>query len=408
MVAHKVMNMKQDAEMASAGSRGEEVRSDCWVEVGLRRSGGVSVEIESKVGALYGTSIRALAEKVAESLGVSNARISVVDAGALPFVIAARLECAFKRADPGINGSYLPPFLPRPKRPESRPPLRRSRLYLPGNQPKFMINAGLHGPDAVILDLEDSVPPGEKDSARLLVRNALRSLDFYGAERMVRINAADEGLIDIAHVLPGGPDVIVVPKCDSPAQVREITRAINASPRSPEMPAEVRVLPIIETPLGVVNAFAVASADKSVCALAIGLEDLTAHLGTARTRDGLESLYARQAVVLAARAAGVQPLDSVYSDVSDVEGLRESCKISRRLGFDGVGCIHPRQIDPIHQALAPTVEELEWARKVKAASGAAEAAGQGAVAVDSQMVDPPVVRRAERLLEIANRVGLKV
>jgi len=158
----------------------------------------------------------------------------------------------------------------------------------------------------------------------------------------------------------------------------------------------------------VVNAFAVASADKSVCALAIGLEDLTAHLGTARTRDGLESLYARQAVVLAARAAGVQPLDSVYSDVSDVEGLRESCKISRRLGFDGVGCIHPRQIEPIHQALAPTAEELEWARKVKAASSAAEAAGQGAVAVDSRMVDPPVVRRAERLLDIANRIGLKV
>jgi len=373
----------------------------------LRRAGGLSVELESKVESLYGASIRSLAGDVAASLGVAHAKITIVDAGALPFVIAARLECALKRAEPDINASYLLPPLVRPKRVDAGAPLRRSRLYLPGNQPKFMVNAGLHGPDAVILDLEDSVPPGEKDAARLLVRNALRCLDFYGSERMVRINATEQGQTDIACVFPAGPDVIVIPKADSPALIREIARSINAS-RPPNQSGGVRVLPIIETPLGVVNAYAIASADEAVCALAVGLEDLTAHLGTARTRDGLESLYARQAVVLAARAAGVQPLDSVYSDVADVAGLRESCRISRRLGFDGVGCIHPRQIEPIHEELAPTPEELEWARKVKAAAAAAEAAGQGAVAVDSKMVDPPVVRRAERLLAIATRIGLKV
>lgn len=400
--------MKQHTGSASAGIRGEDVRSDCWVEVGLRRTGGLTVEIESKVESLYGRSIRALAAEVAAALGVAHARLSIVDAGALPFVMAARLECALKRAEPDLEGTYLPPALPKPKRPESGPPLRRTRLYLPGNQPKFMVNAGLHGPDAVILDLEDSVPPAEKDAARLLVRNALRCLDFYGSERMVRINAADEGLTDIACLLPSGPDVIVIPKADSPSQVREIGRAVNASPHSPGGAGPVRVLPIIETPLGVVNAYAIASSDDAVCAMAIGLEDLTAHLGTERTRDGLESLYARQAVVLAARAAGVQPLDSVYSDVADVEGLRESCRISRKLGFDGLGCIHPRQIEPIHQELAPAADELEWARMVKAAAAAAEAAGQGAVAIGSKMVDPPVVRRAERLLDIAKRIGLKV
>ncbi|MCJ7628866.1 MAG: aldolase/citrate lyase family protein, partial [Longimicrobiales bacterium] len=196
-----------------AGRRGSDVRSDCWIAVELRESGGVRLEVESKVGALYGGSIREGILKTLAAFNIEDAELRLDDQGALPWVIQARLEAALRRAGMDSAGDARPEGRAH-RRPDgtSRDRLRRSRLYLPGNEPKFTVNAGLHGPDGVILDLEDSVHHGEKDAARLMVRNALRCVDFGEAERMVRINQGDPGLEDLEAVVPEGPELILIPK----------------------------------------------------------------------------------------------------------------------------------------------------------------------------------------------------
>ncbi len=180
-----------------AGKRGPKVRSDCWIQWERRDSGGVAIDLTSKVDGMYGESIIALIEEGCRTLGADHVRITVEDQGALPFTLAARLETAARRAGHAVAEEFLLPMSGRGTYGSDRDRLRRSRLYLPGNEPKFYVNAGLHNPDGVILDLEDSVAPTEKDAARALVRNALRAVDFYGAERMVRINQGEPGLEDL-------------------------------------------------------------------------------------------------------------------------------------------------------------------------------------------------------------------
>jgi citrate lyase subunit beta/citryl-CoA lyase len=165
-------------------------------------------------------------------------------------------------------------------------------------------------------------------------------------------------------------------------------------------------MPILESALGVEHAFAIASASDTVVAITIGLEDYTADLGVPRTKQGSEALYARMRLVNAARAAGVQASDSVYSDVGDIEGLSAWGIGSRAMGFDGMGCLHPRQIQPIHEAFAPTQREIDRALKIVAAFEEAEAKGLGVVSLGTRMVDPPVVLRAQRLVDMARRIGL--
>ena len=168
----------------------------------------------------------------------------------------------------------------------------------------------------------------------------------------------------------------------------------------------VYLMPIIESALGVIRAYEIATASDNVVALTIGLEDYTADIGTARTTEGRESFWARSQVVNAARAAGVQPIDSVFSDVSDMNALRESVLEAKALGFDGKGCIHPRQIAAIHEAFAPTAAELDKARKIVAAFEEAEAEGLGVVSLGSKMIDPPVVKRAQRVVRLARAMGM--
>ena len=284
--------------------------------------------------------------------------------------------------------------------------MRRSRLYLPGNEPKFMVNAGLHGPDGVILDLEDSVHPGEKDSARILVRNALRCVDFGGAERMVRINQLPLGLEDLEMLVPESPDLILIPKVEDPGQLRQVQAHIEQVQHESGGSDPIWLMPILESALGIENAYAIAAATDTVVAVTIGLEDYTANLGVVKTTDGAESLYARMRLVNAARAAGVQAIDSVFGDVGDEVGLRAWASRSRRMGFEGMGCIHPRQIRPIHDAFAPSAAEIERALRVVAAFHEAEAKGLGVVSLGTRMVDPPVVLRAQRLVAFARQAGL--
>ena len=210
---------------------------------------------------------------------------------------------------------------------------RFSRLYLPGNTPSLMINAGIHHPDGIILDLEDAVAPDKKDEARYLVRNALRGIDFYGAERMVRINQGERGLDDLEWVIPHHVNLILLPKCEKPEQVTDINKRIDAIRKKTKQNYPVWIMPIIESALGVINAYSIASAADNVVALAIGLEDYTADIGTRRTKEGTESFLARSMVVNAARAAGIQPIDSVFSDVGRYGGIEAKCTDVQSFGI---------------------------------------------------------------------------
>ncbi|MBE0592328.1 MAG: citrate lyase ACP [Gemmatimonadales bacterium] len=388
-----------------AGRRGDDIRSDLYVTVELAKSGGRRVELASKVAAYYRESILADVNRVLQAYRVKHACVSVEDGGALPFVIAARVEAALRRAGVEEIADARPPRSASPDGPSAKDRLRRSRLYLPGNEPKFMVNAGLHRPDAVILDLEDSVHPDQKDAARLLVRNALRCVDFCGAERMVRINQLPRGFEDLDAVVPEEPELILIPKAEQPEQVRLVHDRILEIQQQLGSEKKLWLMPILESALGIEHAFGIATATDSVAALTIGLEDYTADLGVVKTSEGAESQYARMRVVNAARAAGLQAIDSVFGDVGDMEGLARWAVRSRAMGFEGMGCIHPRQIEPIHQAFDPSEAEIEKAMKVVVAFEEAQAKGLGVVSLGTRMIDPPVVLRAQRVVRQGRRAG---
>jgi citrate lyase subunit beta / citryl-CoA lyase len=390
---------------AEAGRSGPDVRSDLRVTFEPRNRGGIEVELQSRVAPYYGDSIRAQAQDVLAELGIAHARIAIQDEGALPFVIAARIEAAVRRAGLGQGIRALPQSVPLPQ-PSSRDRLRRSRLYLPGSEPKYFINAALHGADGVILDLEDSVHPSEKDASRLLVRNALRSIDFLQCERMVRINQFPVGLEDLEEIVPESPDLILIPKTESPGQMLEATTRIAEIQAEYGITRPVWLMPILESALGIENAFAIAHSSEQIAALTIGLEDYTADLGAVKSLSGVESLYARQRILNAARAAGVQAIDSVFGDVADMDGLRSWAVNSRAMGFEGMGCLHPLQIAVIHEAFAATPAELEKAGKIVDAYEEAQKKGLGVISLGSKMIDPPVVRRALKLIARAKTTGL--
>jgi citrate lyase subunit beta / citryl-CoA lyase len=392
------------AHPAEAGHHGKDVRSDLHVAIEPRDSGGLEITLESRVGLYYGSSILSQTRQTLESFGVKHARISIHDEGALPFVISARIEAAVKRAGSGDEQKVLPEKVALPA-PSLRDRLRRSRLYLPGSEPKYFINAGLHGPDAIILDLEDSVHHGEKDAARILVRNTLRAVDFGGCERMVRINQLPLGLQDLTEVIPEEPDLILIPKVERPEQVSQVDRMIDELKSRDRIDRPIWLMPIVESALGIENAFAIATVTPNIAALTIGLEDYTADLGVAKTLEGRESQYARARLINAAKAAGIQAIDSVFGDVGDLAGLRQWGENSRALGFEGMGCVHPSQIPVIHEAFAPAQAEIEKALKIVAAFEEAQQRGLAVVSLGSKMIDPPVVERARKLVARAKAIG---
>lgn len=389
---------------ATAGNKGEGIRSDCHITFELADHGGRQVELVSKVESMYGDSIRELVQEMLDFYGIPHARILLEDSGALPLVIAARLEAAIKMVVSTGKDFFLP-ALPENADPTARDRNRISRLYLPGNTPNLSINAGLHKPDAIILDLEDSVAPAKKYEARFIVRNILRGIDFYGAERMVRINQVPAGLDDLEFIVPQHVNVILIPKCESAGQVRMVSERTGRIMKEHSVTHPVWLMPIIESATGVMKAFEIAQCEN-VVAMAIGLEDYTADLGVRRTAGGEESLFARSMLVNACKAAGIQPIDSVFGDVGDMEGLRQNALKSKALGFEGMGCIHPRQVRVIHEAFAPDGEEIERAKKIVAAYLEAEARGLGVVALGTKMIDAPVVKRARKVIAQAIAMGL--
>ncbi len=389
---------------ASAGNKGKGIRSDCHVSITLTENTGIQIKLNSKVKVMYGDTIIYLAQEILDFFEIKNAIIEIEDAGALPFVIAARMEAAIRLLIPDKK-EFLTEFLEENKYTTAKDCYRFSRLYLPGNTPPLMINAGLHKPNGIILDLEDAVAPAKKYEARFIVRNALRSLDFYGAERMVRINQIPAGLDDLDYVVPHNVNLILIPKCESVDQIIQVNKRINDLKIKHKISGNIWLMPIIESSLGVVNVYEIAQCADNIVALAIGLEDFTADLGTKRTAEGTESFFARSKVVVASRAAGIQPIDSVFSDIADMEALKQNVIKSKAMGFDGMGCIHPRQIKVIHENFAPDVTEIDKAKKIVKAFIEAESKGLGVVSLGTKMIDPPVVKRAQRTIDLAIGMG---
>ncbi|MCF8305058.1 MAG: HpcH/HpaI aldolase/citrate lyase family protein [Ignavibacteriales bacterium] len=389
-----------------AGKKGDKIRSDCYISITENGLENNSLQIKSKVSPMYGENIESQMYDLIQKAGIKGVDIVINDYGALPFVIAARFESALRRYDPAYKTELLPLKNNNLRGNTAKDRRRRSRLYLPGNEPKFFPNAGLHGPDGIILDLEDSVSPAEKDSALLLVRNALISTDFYSAERMVRINQLPKGLTELPFLLPHNIDVVLLPKCESEDDVNSISTFIEEFCITNGIDRRPWVMPIIESAKGVLNAYKIATASELVCSLAVGLEDYTADIGTKRTNEGNESFFARSMILNAAKAAGIQAIDTVFSDVADMSALKESVLEAKSLGYEGKGCIHPRQIPVIHEAFAPERTEVDKAMKIVAAFEKARTEGSGVVSLGSKMIDMPVVKRALRLINNAVADGM--
>ncbi|MBE6672863.1 MAG: CoA ester lyase [Ruminococcaceae bacterium] len=287
--------------------------------------------------------------------------------------------------------------------------MRRSMLFLPGNNPNMLINAGCLGADAVIFDLEDAVSPAEKDAARLLVRNTMRYMDLGGCEVVVRINSVDTEYWqkDLDTIIPYKPDVILLPKSALPADILLVDSYISTlEEKLGLVEGKVKIMPLIETAMGVENAFAIASSCPRVCALFLGAEDLTADLQCKRTKEGREIEYARQRLVVAARAAGVDVYDTPFTDVNDDEGIVVDAQLAKSFGFTGKASISPRHVEVINDVFSPTLAEIEYAYEVLEAIRAAKEMGKGAVSLRGKMIDAPIVARAERTIAMAKALGL--
>lgn len=388
-----------------SGNYGPDVRCDCKVSLELREEGGLGIDYRSKNKVLFGAQVEKLLREILEHFGIKDAALEVDDADAYEFVIAARVEACVRQLMT-VESPYLPELIEENRYRSVKKRMRFSRLYVPGNSAKMMINAGIYGAHGIILDLEDSVAPEKKDEARLLVRNALRKVDFYGAERMVRINQLPRGLDDLEEIVPHNVHLVLLPKCESPEEIARVNEKIRCVQQRHGLDGEVYLMPIIESALGVIRAYDIASAADNVVAVALGLEDYCADLGVKRTVAGTESTYAKACLVNACKAAGVQAIDSVFSDFQDVEALKKIVRQSKSIGFEGIGCIHPAQIKPVHEAFAPLQEEIEKAKQIVLVFERAKEQGRGVVALGSKMIDPPVVDRAVQSIDRAIELGL--
>ena len=281
-------------------------------------------------------------------------------------------------------------------------------MFVPGNNPGMMQDAFIYGPDSIMLDLEDSVTMAEKDAARLLVHNALKTIDYGNTEMVVRINPLNTayGKKDVEAVVKAGVHVIRMPKTETAEEVREVEREIERVEKEIGCLGRTKIMAAIESTLGIVNAYEIAVASERMMGIALGAEDYCANLKTQRSPEGTELLFARQQIVVAARAAGIDALDTVYSNLNDMETFRKEVELIKQLGFDGKSIINPRQIEIVNEVFAPTEKAIEKAKTIIAAIKEAEKRGSGVIAVNGKMVDRPVVIIAQRTIDLALASGI--
>jgi citrate lyase subunit beta / citryl-CoA lyase len=286
--------------------------------------------------------------------------------------------------------------------------LRRTMLFMPGNNPGMLQNAGILGADSIILDLEDAVSLSEKDSARILVREAIKNVDYSEVEVTVRINPlttefAREDIDVIARVKP---DALMVPKAteEELIEVHAILDSIEEEEGFDK--GSIKLIPLVESAYGVENVYSIIKASNRVTAILLGGEDLTSDLGIKRTKEGDEIFYARNKVAVACRAMKVDSIDTPFTDTNDFDGLEKDTRKAKSLGMTGKASINPRQIDTIHSVYAPTKEEIRHAERVLDAMEEAEKEGKGVFSLDGKMVDAPIINRAKTTIELANILGL--
>lgn len=390
-------------------------QSDCLVKYTASKDA-ISVAIDSSVMMLFGEEIRRSALEMLDSYGVGAGHLEIEDNGALDLVIRARIEAVLRRAGFTLPKGEKQATVKRV--PSSRDRTRYIRLYVPGDQPHFAINADLYGSDIIIFDLEDSVAEERKFEARILVRRLLENdLLFKRSEIAVRVNVlrGECGKADIDEIIAAHPHTILLPKCESSGDVKVLDRLLSLQEKENGIEKDsIRIMPIIETSTGVLAAMEIARASVRNVALCFGYEDFSRDIGARplpadragaaqRKSAQIDALLARQMIVLAARSAGIQPLDSVFSDIEDTEGLIDSCYQARALGFEGKAVIHPSQIEHVRKAFSPSEDELERAKAIVAAYEDSLKDGRGAIAFDGQMIDAPLVGKAQRVIEESAR-----
>jgi len=282
--------------------------------------------------------------------------------------------------------------------------LRRSLLYVPGDKPAMLAKAPSRGADGLILNLEDAVAPANKQLGRQTVADALHALDFGRAEVVVRINPADTdaGYRDLLAVTPFAPGAVLLPKVGSAEEVRFVAWTIERLEGFHGLPAgQIKLMCMIESAAGVLNAVEIAACHPRVAALVFGAADFSIEVGCTVTEDGRSLLAAASQIILAARAAGIDAIDTPYMKLDDAEGLARSSRLARELGFDGKSAIHPAQVAPINAAFSPTAEQVAWARRVLALAPDGDLTRLGAAVLDGQLIEAPHFRRAERILAVA-------
>jgi citrate lyase subunit beta/citryl-CoA lyase len=282
-------------------------------------------------------------------------------------------------------------------------------LFVPGNSPGMIRDAHIYGSDSIMFDLEDSVALGEKDAARHLVYQALKFIDYGNIEKVVRVNPLNTayGKDDIEAMVCAGVDVIRLPKTETPQDILDTENAITEIEKKTGIEiGSTKMMAAIESALGVVNAYPIAISSKRLVGIALGAEDYTASLKTTRSLDGTELFFARSQIIVAARAAGIDAIDTVFSNLNDMETFEKEIRLIKQLGFDGKSVINPRQIDVVHKIFNPTEKEIEKALRILEAMREAETKGSGVVNLDGKMIDKPVLLRAERMIDMAIASGM--
>ena len=293
--------------------------------------------------------------------------------------------------------------------------LRRSMLFVPGNNPGVIKDAHIYRPDSIMFDLEDAIAVTEKDSARFLVSNILQKFGpLYkelNIETVVRINALDTeyGVEDLEFIVRAKPDVIRIPKTDTAKDVLEVEAHIERIEKEAGIPVgTTKIMVAIESPLGALNAYEIAKSSSRLIGMAIGGEDYVTNLKTNRSADGVEMFTGRGLIVMAARAAGIDALDSVYSDVNNDEGFIREASMIKQMGFSGKSLIHPRQIELVHKVYTPSDLEIKKAVRIVKATREALEQNKGVFTVDGKMVDKPIIERAENVLRLAKAAGIRL
>ena len=355
--------------------------SDVQITIRPNEGNGIRIELDSVVKTIFGDEIIRTVQEVLNEFEVRDADISLVDKGALDCVIRSRMQAG----------------------------LKRTSLYASASSPVNMIQAAFYEEDCLVYDLEDSVSAAEKDSARFLVCNALRYHRPKDKYVVVRVNGIYSEYIeeDLEAVVRARPDAIRIPKVEYGKEVKSIASRISEIEKKAGIEeGSIKLWCNIESYMGVLNAREIAMADPRVEAMALGAEDFTASMGAVRTRTGMEVFYARNAVLLACREAGIDALDIVFSNINDMEGLKEDAALSRNLGFDGKTVIHPRQIEAVNACFAPSEKEVRYAVRVLQTLEEGSRMGKGVITLDGSMLDKPMELRARATLEKARAAGM--